>query len=174
MLKKDEDLPILNSQEHCCWYPVDTRSQGISRHGIALVMDFMSIWNRLTYCGLVVPYYDWDLGQHCFRWWLVTRWYRAINWTSFDLPSVKSFDNHRRAIIQEIPKPSVDDINLKIASLKCHSYLSGCIELNASVWITATWFHQMKSLHIHGLVQDCSNSSALAVELLQFCPKPSM
>ena len=29
-------------------------------------------------------------------------------------------------------------------------------------------------IHIDGLVQDCSNSSALAMELLQFCAKPSM
>ena len=28
--------------------------------------------------------------------------------------------------------------------------------------------------HVDGLVQDCSNSSALAVELLQSCTKPSM
>ena len=28
--------------------------------------------------------------------------------------------------------------------------------------------------HIDGLVQDCSNSSALAVELLQSCTKPSI
>ena len=29
-------------------------------------------------------------------------------------------------------------------------------------------------LHIDGLAQDCSNSSALAMELLQSCPKPSI
>ena len=29
-------------------------------------------------------------------------------------------------------------------------------------------------LYINGLVQDCSNSSALAMELLQPCPKPSI
>ena len=28
--------------------------------------------------------------------------------------------------------------------------------------------------HVDGLVQDCSNSSALAMELLQSCTKPSM
>ena len=28
--------------------------------------------------------------------------------------------------------------------------------------------------YIDGLVQDCSNSSALAMELLQFCAKPSI
>ena len=29
-------------------------------------------------------------------------------------------------------------------------------------------------VHIDGLVQDCSNSSALAMELLQSCTKPSI
>ena len=28
--------------------------------------------------------------------------------------------------------------------------------------------------HIYGLVQDCSNSSALAMELMQSCAKPSI
>ena len=31
-----------------------------------------------------------------------------------------------------------------------------------------------KKLHIDGLVQDCSNSSALAMELMQSCVKPSL
>ena len=29
-------------------------------------------------------------------------------------------------------------------------------------------------VHVHGLVQDCGNSSAYALELLQSCTKPSM
>ena len=40
------------------------------------------------------------------------------------------------------------------------------------------WFRWLVSLFIYfyvdGLVQDCSNSSALAIELLQFCTKPLM
>ena len=32
---------------------------------------------------------------------------------------------------------------------------------------------QIDTLHIDGWVQDCSNSSALAMELLQSCTKPS-
>ena len=32
----------------------------------------------------------------------------------------------------------------------------------------------MKGYHINGLVQDCSNSSALALELLQSYTKPSI
>ena len=32
----------------------------------------------------------------------------------------------------------------------------------------------MCNMHLHGLVQDCSNSSVLAMELLQCCAKPSL
>ena len=39
----------------------------------------------LTCCGLIVPFYIIDLGQHWFRWWLV-----AITWTSVILSSVGS------------------------------------------------------------------------------------
>ena len=34
--------------------------------------------------------------------------------------------------------------------------------------------HQAINEHIDGLVQDCSNSSALALELLQFCTEPKI
>ena len=40
-------------------------------------------------------------------------------------------------------------------------------------WSISTSFLTQKS-HIDGLVQDCSNSSALALELLQSCAKPSI
>ena len=36
------------------------------------------------------------------------------------------------------------------------------------------WNHAAKWRHIDGFVEDCSNSSALAMELLQFCAKPSI
>ena len=34
---EDEDLPILHSPYHDCWWPGDTRSQGISCHGTDLI-----------------------------------------------------------------------------------------------------------------------------------------
>ena len=38
-----------------------------------------------------------------------------------------------------------------------------------------SWQHKSKhQWHLNGLVQDCSNSSALAMELLQSCTKPSI
>ena len=49
---------------------------------------------------------------------------------------------------------------------------------SASWWYTSfsTCFHARsnRTLYIDGLVHDCSNSSALAMELLQFCTKPSI
>ena len=45
---------------------------------------------------------------------------------------------------------------------------SSCIPVsNTKIW-------HMRTECINDLVQDCSNSSALAMELLQFCPKPSV
>ena len=36
------------------------------------------------------------------------------------------------------------------------------------------YIHNIIYKHFDGLVQDCSNSSALAMELLQYCTKPSI
>ena len=43
-----------------------------------------------------------------------------------------------------------------------------------SVWSLSWIIKLTDSSHIDGLVQDCSNSSALAMELLQSCTKPSI
>ena len=40
--------------------------------------------------------------------------------------------------------------------------------------IQVTLWTEMTQLHIDGLVQYCSNSSALAMELLQSCTKPAV
>ena len=44
--------------------------------------------------------------------------------------------------------------------------------------VYATWIkkndHKICRAYIDGLVQDCSNSIAYALELLQFCTKPSI
>ena len=39
---------------------------------------------RLTHCGLMMPYGDRDLGQHWLRWWLIAWQYQAITWTKVD------------------------------------------------------------------------------------------
>ena len=52
--------------------------------------------NRLTLCGLVVPYGDKDLGQHWFS--LVAWQHQAISWTNVDLSSVGFCGIHLRAI----------------------------------------------------------------------------
>ena len=46
------------------------------------------------------------------------------------------------------------------------------------LWLHGTWLEIFEACHwvqdIDGLVQDCSNSSAVAMELLQSCTKPSI
>ena len=44
-------------------------------------------------------------------------------WTNVDLLSVRSSGIHLRAILQEIPQPSVNEINLKITYLKFNRIL---------------------------------------------------
>ena len=71
----------------------------------------------LTHCGLVMPYDNIDLDQHWFREWLVAWQHQAITWTSVDLSSVRSSDNHTRAVSEEIPQPSISKIIMKITHL---------------------------------------------------------
>ena len=85
----------------------------------------------LTHRGLVLPYGDINLGQHWLREWLVAWCHQAITWTNVDLSSVRSSGIHLRAILQEIPQPSVNEISLKITYLKFCSNLPGADELNS-------------------------------------------
>ena len=54
-----------------------------------------------------------------------------------------------------------------------NSSLSQFIKLPSNIQIYILFSASHYSENIDGLVQDCSNSSALAMELLQSCTKPS-
>ena len=56
----------------------------------------------LTYCGLVEPYGDIDLGQHWVRYWLCAWQHQAITWTNVVLSSKMFCDIHFRTISQEM------------------------------------------------------------------------
>ena len=51
-------------------------------------------------------------GQHWFRQWLGAWWHQAITLTNVDLPSLKSSDNHLRAVSLKIPQPSLKISNI--------------------------------------------------------------
>ena len=63
---------------------------------------------------------------------LVAWRHQAITWTNVDI-SLRSNGIHLRAILQEIPQPSVTAISLKITYLKFCSNLSGANELIISL-----------------------------------------
>ena len=91
---------IQHGQYHGCWWPDDAKSQGISSHGIALVL--------LEYSRL-----------------------------------------------------ASDVLNL---------YMPNCFE--KQIHKSVSYHSSPITIYIDDLVQDCSNSSALAMELLQSCAKP--
>ena len=82
-------------------------------------------WNH---CGLVMPYGDINLGQHCLK-WLVAWQHQAIACPSVDLSSVGSSGINLRAILQEIHRPSNTKISLKIKYIEFHSNLLGINKL---------------------------------------------
>ena len=67
---------------------------------------------------------------------LVAWRHQAITWTNVDWSSVKSSDMNIRAFSQEMPKPTITKIHLKITYLKLHSNLPGANELNIGYGIT--------------------------------------
>ena len=61
--------------------------------------------------------------------------------TNVDLSSVRSSGIHLRAILQEIPQPSVTEIGLKITYLKFCSNLPGADELISMNWSLYSQLH---------------------------------
>ena len=71
-----------------------------------------------TYCGLVDPYGNMDLGQHWFRWWLVAWRHQAIIWTNVHFSLVRFCGILLRTISHWIPMLLLCVMSLKIKLLK--------------------------------------------------------
>ena len=117
----DKQVPAVHKEWFQLHVPVSSQCSRNERK-----CKYISMFLK-THCGLVTLYMT-DLGQHWFGWWHVTWLHQAIAWTNVDLSSVRSSDNHLRAISWEISQPSVINISLKI-SLKFHLTLPGANEL---------------------------------------------
>ena len=126
------------------------------------------------------------------RWWV--NWFLLFRPTESDSPdagSLHAIASQSEALEASPPEPSTSGTQTKTTKgrgLKrkkhCKSIcpkMDSCFADVFYVWLIepskAIWWH-LKSLpslvhKIDGLVQDCSNSSALVVELLHSCTKPS-
>ena len=92
---------------------------------IALHVPLLHNWRtELTHCGLVTPYDDIKLGQHCFRLWLVAWWHQAITRHNVDLSSVEFCDTHLTPISQEVLKISIYKMSFKNIIVKLLLHLS--------------------------------------------------
>ena len=72
---------------------------------------------------LVTPCGVGDLGQHWLRWWLGAWRHQAIAWTNVNLSSVRSSDNHLKAISYETQPPITENYLSKIPSKYSRSQL---------------------------------------------------
>ena len=135
-----------------------------------LAILFRPQWvNSLWHSDTIWRHQSWSTLAQIMAWCR----HQAITWTNVDLSSVRSSGIHLSAILQEMPQPSVTKISLKFTYLKLCSNLPGANELT-EVGLSWDWRWWWKCvILIDGLAQDCSISSALAMELLQSCTNPS-
>ena len=106
----------MNQGWHVNWYRIRNKLQ----------------WNlhrNSTYCGLVTPYGDRDMGQHWLRQWLVAWQHQAITWTNVDLSSVEICGIHLTTILLVALKVSIHEMSWKIIFLKLQPHLTGANEL---------------------------------------------
>ena len=89
--------------------------------------------------------------------------HQAITWTYVDLSSVRSSGIHLRAILQEVPQPSVTEISLKITYRKFCSNLPEANELIQWYWKRSHWWYCSDTMpNFHSLIKD-SNVDKLRV-----------
>ena len=93
-----------------------------------IVLDLINLNCCLYMNNIVKPYSDGDLGQYCFRQWLVSRRHQATALTDGDLPLLTSSCIHSGHLvshfkmtssIQDCQKALIPSTTLTILSLKC-------------------------------------------------------
>ena len=114
---------------------------------------------------------------------------QAIIWTNDGLLLIGPLGTNFSEILIEIITLSFKKMHLKVSSAKWQPFCLCLNVLNVTEWVVlhcpdhclskATRIGQAPIIYcykqyIDGLVQDCSISNALAIEILQSCNKPSM
>ena len=107
---------------------------------------------------------------------------QAIIWTNAAILLIETLRTIFSEIWSKIRAFSSKKMHLKMSSAKWRSYYIGLDVthdqsilglVNLARNHTTKWFTKNYTRHIDDLMQDCSFSSALAMELLQSCTKPS-
>ena len=146
-------LPILNLQYQACWCPGDLSRQGIIRHSIDQIKQ-----NMLTSKELINTDSSKNIFGHTFSGLDISTQFPCWCHTGFFICSWQGlclwcwclcFSNHMDTIL-----------------MGCHIKLNFCIMF---AYISRR-DHQIYDR----LVQDCSISRVLAMEILQSCSKPSL
>ena len=121
-----------------------------------MIRNAESIPMDLTHCGLVMPYDNIHLVQHWLSGWLAApSHYLNQCWLGIN-------EAHRHLAEVNFTETILDITHYKCLKI---TYLKNTATSPMGQWI---------DYHINGLVQNCSNSIANAMELLQSCTKPWM
>ena len=102
-----------------------------------------------AHCGLLIPYDDIELGQHCFRVRLVVWQHQAITWNNVDL-SVEFCGTHLTPISQEVLKISIYKMSFKNIIVKLLLHLSVASETELSLCLFTASFP-------HGVLEPTTN-----------------
>ena len=97
--------------------------------------------------------------------------HQAIIWTNAGILLTGPLGTNFNEILIEIHTFSLKEMHLKMSSAKWRPF---CHSLNGLKWRKQILLQWQDTVYFDGLVQDCSNSIANALELLQSCTKPSI
>ena len=112
------------------------------------------------------------IGQHWFRWWLGAVRHQATTWANVDTYLCCHIEPFMK-LLGTITNPCRDYMLLtRKFSYGFTISKTNKTNIYCTVCSIACWGWHQRKHHIDGLVQDCNNSIANALELLQSCTKP--
>ena len=152
-------LFILYSQYQGCWWPGNTRKQGISSHNIDIIMLEFSVstpeglmreldcQNTINSLGPSDAIWRCRSGSTLAQVMACCLWHQAITWTNVVLSSVRSIDIHMRTTWPWTPQPSITNITLKITSK--FSFKSSSVQwVKLAMFSYGDWYYAWKIVHI--------------------------
>ena len=76
----------------------------------------------LTHCDLVLPYNDFNLGQHWFMYWLVARRRQIITWNNSDILSIGTPGTSFNEMFGHNTKMSSKKMHFRMSASKVYNY----------------------------------------------------
>ena len=93
---KIKEKKVATEKNHIQEVPPADESTNKKKKKSKFFLLFCSDLNPETHCGIVTPFDDRKLGEHCLRLWVFAWRHQTTTWTNLDLSSIMSSDIHLR------------------------------------------------------------------------------